>query len=394
MTNPYSSTGSQMGAESAEDAMEISSEFGQKTVPEEDIDIDLDLGGDQNGDGEDEYMIEYENAMQDEDTLDLQGQEARKDDEMIDETLSPGMEDEPLANDENLIDAEEESFKPFSDLNANAGNEIDEADQYNSPDPYHLDQGISDETAGSLKRDDARTPTPTVFSNSTNIQETANVPDPDTIDDGLQLLISMGDVKEQQDDNIDETRDTKINRGIVLEDSKEDSKDHLKDLGTSKESYSPAGMNTQPPNETSPTNSIADDRIHPKEAAGSQLVSNEGHTVTHPYTDESLQGDLNVYQQSALHSVKVLYEENEISLFPPGEEDSDQTQIYLLQDHTLADGNIEDLLAACRLVLGESIEVHDELQIDIEVLDLRFSEVSLTLTYLSWYGLSANRDLE
>ena len=374
MTTSYGSTGLQAAADIAEDAMEISSEFGQKIVVEEDIDIDLDLGGDQNGDVEDEYMIEDANSMQDEDTLDLQEEELRKDDEMIDEALTPpGMEGELLANDEDLIDAEEESFEPILDLVPDVPNRIDEVNQHDNSDKYLQGQDISDQMADPMKRGDTRTASPKGLLGLTNVQETVSLPRSGVVGEGSPTMNTVHGEKTHDGDSNGEARITRHDDQIAPEGAEI----HPIDPSTFNEGYHQADVDAQSLVNVSSTNIISGDSAQYEGTKYGQFVSNEEHDVSYSHADTSIHGDLNTYQHNAVHSVKVLYEENEISLFPPNEEDVGQEQTYLLQDHNLANENIQELLAACRLVLGECIEVHDELRIDIESLDLRFSEVSL-----------------
>ena len=368
MSNLYVSTGLQV--ETADDAMEITSESGQKTFPEEDIDIDLDLEGDQNDDGEDEYMIEDADSMQDEDTLDLQEQDLRKDDEMIDETLIPGMEDEALANDEDLIDAEEESYEPIPDLIQTVRNEVVEEGQYDSHDQYHQVQGLTDETANHERNSDTETSNPRGFLKSINTQELEDLRGPSKMVNHSPTLDTLGGVETQDGENYDKTRVTHVENKADIEDAQ-------KEFSNTRARSNQAAADLQSSNEVSSTNILNDNGTQQKEDTMNHLASQEGHIDSH--TSDSIHGDENAYQHTAIYPVKVVYEENEISLFPPGEEDVDQTQTYLLQDPTLANQNIYELLAACRLVLGESIEVQDELHIEFESLDLRFSEVSFTL---------------
>ena len=368
MSSLYVPTGLQV--ETADDAMEISSESGQKTVPEEDLDIDLDLEGDQNDDGEDEYMIEDANAMQDEDTLDLQEQEQRKDDEMIDQALIPGMEDEALISDEDLIDAEEGSYEPIPDLIPTVRNEIVEEGQYDSRDHYLQVPG---ETANHVRTSDVETSNPGDFLKSIDTQELAGLQGPSEMINHSTTLDTLGPVEAQDGENNDETRVTRV-------DNEPDIEDAQKEFSNTRVRSSQVSADLQSSNEVLSTNNLTDDGTQQKEGTRDQLASQERHGDSH--TSDSIHGDGNANQHTAIYPVKVMYEENEISLFPPSEEDVDQTQTYLLQDPNLANENIHELLAACRLVLGESIEVQDELHIEFESLDLRFSEVCLLLLNL------------
>jgi hypothetical protein len=82
-----------------------------------------------------------------------------------------------------------------------------------------------------------------------------------------------------------------------------------------------------------------------------------------------------------LHPVTVLYHENQISLFPPREENDAQT--YFLEDESIAHQSIYELLQACRTVLGDTIREEDELEMDIAELGLCISEVGSRFDVLS-----------
>jgi len=73
----------------------------------------------------------------------------------------------------------------------------------------------------------------------------------------------------------------------------------------------------------------------------------------------------------------VIYDDTEISLFPPSENDSSGT--FFLQDDSLAHSSVRDLLQACREVLGETIGEEDELEISVTDLGLVINEVIIVL---------------
>jgi len=75
-----------------------------------------------------------------------------------------------------------------------------------------------------------------------------------------------------------------------------------------------------------------------------------------------------------LHPVIVVYEDNEIYLFPPKNQDTSNT--YFLEDESLAASSMKELFGACRTVLGESINDDLELELDVAELGLTLSEDS------------------
>lgn len=77
---------------------------------------------------------------------------------------------------------------------------------------------------------------------------------------------------------------------------------------------------------------------------------------------------------SNLHPITVLYQETEMSLFPPTVNNA--TETYFLQDESLADSNISEVFKAMRVVLGHTISTDDELELGMDALDLYLTEVS------------------
>lgn len=83
--------------------------------------------------------------------------------------------------------------------------------------------------------------------------------------------------------------------------------------------------------------------------------------------------------QVALHPVKVYYQDNEISLFPPHEGDSSET--FFLEDESLAYEPLGKLFESCREVLYEHVGENETLVLDIESLNLQLMEVSVSHMY-------------
>ncbi|EAW22265.1 uncharacterized protein NFIA_009450 [Aspergillus fischeri NRRL 181] len=78
--------------------------------------------------------------------------------------------------------------------------------------------------------------------------------------------------------------------------------------------------------------------------------------------------------QVTLHPVKVYYQDNEISLFPPHEGDSSET--FFLEDESLAYEPLGKLFESCREVLYEHVGENEILVLDIESLNLQLMEDS------------------
>ena len=82
-----------------------------------------------------------------------------------------------------------------------------------------------------------------------------------------------------------------------------------------------------------------------------------------------------MHQSTYLHPVIVVYQDSEMFLFPPPQ-DNEESQTYFLQDESLANESMSELLQECRNLLGGSISENDELEIEIPLLNLRLGEVS------------------
>ena len=79
-------------------------------------------------------------------------------------------------------------------------------------------------------------------------------------------------------------------------------------------------------------------------------------------------------QDVVLHTVKVIYQDSEICLFPPQSEEGAET--FFLSEYRLAYETLDKLLASCREVLADTIGDDDELVLDVASLGLHISEVS------------------
>ncbi|GLA88530.1 hypothetical protein AtubIFM56815_002986 [Aspergillus tubingensis] len=98
--------------------------------------------------------------------------------------------------------------------------------------------------------------------------------------------------------------------------------------------------------------------------------SAEAQDVDHPVEREAP-----ATERTPLYPVKVYYQDNEISLFPPREGDSSET--FFLEDESLAFGSFGKLLGSCREVLREHIGDSEVLVVDVEALNIQLTEDSL-----------------
>lgn len=80
------------------------------------------------------------------------------------------------------------------------------------------------------------------------------------------------------------------------------------------------------------------------------------------------------HDDESLHPVKVLYQGNEISLFPPLEGDSAET--FFLHDEDVAYDNVDKLFSSLREILLDNVAEHEVLVIDIDSLGIQITEDS------------------
>ena len=78
-------------------------------------------------------------------------------------------------------------------------------------------------------------------------------------------------------------------------------------------------------------------------------------------------------EHAGLHPVKVYYQDNEISLFPPREGDSSET--FFLEDESLAYESLGKLFESCHEVLRDHIGDNEVLVVDIDALNIQLTEV-------------------
>ncbi|KAJ5676705.1 uncharacterized protein N7477_002338 [Penicillium maclennaniae] len=109
--------------------------------------------------------------------------------------------------------------------------------------------------------------------------------------------------------------------------------------------------------------------------ASSAEADNEsvGNSKTHTLLGTEHHG-AHDHDDESLHPVKVLYQGNEISLFPPLEGDSAET--FFLHDEDVAYENVGRLFSSLREILLDNVAEHEVLVIDIDSLGIQIAEDS------------------
>ena len=337
----------QLGVTTTEDLMELSSELNPPTNAE-DIDIDTSTN-DLPQEHDDDQMAEDINSVTDQELPDVDALEAGNDDEMFDNDYSSGefqegfsIVDEAVVDAEGIEDVEDATIG--SDANASfAGSDESAVQQIIQTDSTiqnreEIDVAVTDRVAleNSMQHLD-------------NTPKQASVIDP--TDQPSQSSAALSTSSPQGDNPprvletspIESSNNANASRGV--RDSQ--SKDQARTPGTGDTHYERS--------------------VSPREG---QLATVD--------IDDSIAPNASVSQDSPyVHPVVVVYQDNEMSLFPPVDQDEEHSQTYFLQDESYALGSISNLLGACRSLLGESINEQDELEIRIEELGLQISEVSV-----------------
>lgn len=333
-----------------EDPMELSSDMDRRQMADEDIDIDLDLTGDQLLDGEDDYMAEDVNPAIDEASFDRQLAQGGRDDEMLDDEYSlQEAEEISSVHDEDLGDAVYPVLEePVESL------EEPSSEQHLE----HTAEWPSDTFQGQEVGVTVNEKHPQPHSRSDHSEsQTAPLSQPPV----EPILDPLNAIQENDDFEAEEPLH------------------HLDSIHNLSSEVNPAELKTGTAKVTQNTDSDQ----------GSTSPKDEDEGQTHSPDPEDKIATSDGYETrneipSAIatytHPVTVVYQDSEMSLFPPTDEDQEHSQTYLLHDERLANESIMNLFGACRLVLADSIEEDDELEITIGELSLQISESATECT--------------
>ena len=331
----------------AEDLMELSSEPNPPSNTE-DVDIDL-LPSDLPQEHEDDFMAEDIYSATDQELPDIEAPQAGNDDEMFDD---------------------ENPLREFQDSFSVADEDLDDAEASITGDGADTIAATFDDTIRQqslqsnfeVRRQDESDANHTdTVTRGTSVQHLENGPPPtpqlESIDGPSQSKASPQAPSSEGGDLPKEREDSLVNSGHGID--------------------TPEGA-ADPRSEDPIGTSVTHDDKH--EPSASPVGTPRATTDT----DEPLAPNANSLQTSPyVHPVVVVYQNNEMSLFPPVDQDEEHSQTYFLQDESYATASINNLLGACRSLLGENVNEQDELEIRIEELGLHISEVSLLIYLLS-----------
>ena len=418
-----------------EDPMELSTDMERRLLGDEDIDIDLSLDGRSPYVQEDDYMLEDGHFTEDQILFD--GEQGGNDDEMADEVepleeSDKIQEDQPDDNAQDpdefdiLVDDEDirvedtvifsdgttglPSMLPYSvNESSDQQNYSQFPDQYASKDTDETSQVLShpdytDRKDGDFAHDYAPglvedTEIVTTTSdhadapaymmdhpgqNFTQEQHTiAQLPGDDLVgvssDNPLesgatgQPLISTRDKAEGEEEGNNQRSDESVRHNQLDNGSPDRTSKGLRELAERKLSRNlgEPGNHTHIQSEDQGTSHRSPDEHG---VVTEEVDATDGSFDEH-FTDDSPEESSSPHDRMPLHPVIVVYQESEILLFPPHKHDGEQAETYFLEDESLAAQTIQALLQACRLVLADSINDHDELELQINSLGLEIREV-------------------
>lgn len=335
---------SQFGMPTAEDPMELVSDMDRRPAIDEDNDIDIDLTGDQPEDDVDDYMIDDANSDTDQQLYGENLLQAGNDDEMLDDDEETPQEDEDTMpiNYEDLGDA----TLSIQEYNAKlVGDSYYSETLQQDPSSFGQDAATGEPAQATLTydRDIISMQEGLLVQNipRTEALTQTNTPEPES--EPNVVLQNVTDTMGEGEDSADE---------VALESNAHESSGGITFPGV--------------------TDPHTEDLLSEEDLG----VRASMDSVGAPQNDGTSRREVPLPVALRVHPVVVVYQNNEISLFPPLEQNQESSQTFFVHDEKLAGQSISELLEACRVVLDESIAEEEELEIRVEVLGLYINEVS------------------
>ena len=361
----------------SEDAMQMSPDMDRHLSVDEDIDIDLDLDAEPPYDHEDDDMEGQDSSATEAQIYSDQQVELVNDDDMFDEEGEEGkMEDRTSLIDEDLDDADNQ----ISESSLRAFREIPQAHDPLKDVPY---EDLQVQNGPNIQRFDALDH----FRHSDENFGGEKVKSPGE-EQAEDILGSPGHVLQEQDwqtspqapqltvDIFPPEHNDDIDQKDTLD--HQDDLDELED-----DAVGHAEL---------PTTGIVEEQATATDAPALQDSEDLNFTKLDDDPDCPQDTQINGEPQpptSSVHPVVVIYQDNEMSLFPSVDQATEQSQTYFLEHQSVAGESISSLLHQCRSVLADSIGEQDELEIKIAELGLNIDEVG-SRPLLQYYQACAN----
>ena len=331
---------------STEDPMRLSPDMDRHGSADDDIDIDFEFEDEINHEGEDANMDEQPDSMVDHRHGDDKRDTAVNDDEMVDESGSDQAHQEQLS----LLD---EDLEDADGLGMDDDSEKARLDQIDEQNVDLKDTAQSD-----------------------------GVGLPGSVDDGQGYSLDSAEpVREQSSGPRNQGVDT---AGVQGNDDYEDSRKlPAQQLSGKRDPEADAESSNQEAfiyqeDAVHLTANVEESRSHHVDNLGSIQVGFEDDNQYHESNEDDRHGAVPPITQH-LHPIVVVYQGNEMSLFPPVNQDTEQSQTYFLSNESYASESLTTLFGRCKTVLADSIREDEELEIRIADLGLAINEVSVVL---------------
>lgn len=366
MTTASSSTFATMEVPALEDSMEMASPYHGGA---DDFDIDIDLMEDQVSNMDSDMMgaDDYPNTSQ----VSLFGTEANNDADMADEPSEGSMVDTDLVDEDPDIDVQYEETTYEAEML-----EGDQDDELVAPVPsIHIEVQAEtnkhgDPTSGipteidEVQHQPATHDGPEIAPSETAVPESVSVvnepEEPQTQDEEAPPVSS-----ENQTDQLGHTegdKNAESRTSVPAPESLDTNEITESKPPAAEEHFDASAENVEKVEPVDEAKSTVDE-------TGNGHVEHLEASVSHETTGQDTHEE-----DESLHPVKVLYQEAEISLFPPMEGDSAET--FFLHDEDIAYDNVGKLFNSLREVLLDNVAENEVLVIDIDSLGIQITEVS------------------
>jgi hypothetical protein len=366
MTTASSSTFATMEVPALEDSMEMASPYHGGA---DDFDIDIDLMEDQVSNMDSDMMgaDDYPNTSQ----VSLFGIEANNDADMADEPPEGSMVDTDLVDEDPDIDVQyeettyeaemlegdqdDELVAPVPSIHIEVQTETNEHGDPTSGIPTEIDEVQHQPT----RIDVPETAPPESVSVVNEPQEPREPREPQAQDEVIPSVSSDTQTDQLGHNEGDNNAEAQLKHPVL----------ESQDTNATTESKSPAAEEHV---DASAEN--VENVVPVEEAKSTAYETGDGH-VEHLEVNASheTEGQDTNEEDESLHPVKVLYQEAEISLFPPMEGDSAET--FFLHDEDIAYDNVGKLFNSLREVLLDNVAENEDLVIDIDSLGIQITEV-------------------
>lgn len=369
--------------------MEISSNYGRV---DDDIDIDIDFSGDPHYGHDDDYMVDdaslerHSAAMQDDFMVD--------EDAAVLEGEDGVMRDDVTQPDEHLTDASEigDTDETLLDPTASHRTSLQEQPHHQHNSTLHTVEQNSQDTLAQMVNTEHQDTATAVQSDKSGIPKVEIEKNDDQIagvPKNVDSSTSIGNVAQNatQNDVTDEEQSPDTKESIGFEtNAVADEKATIPAIESA-----PSQNEPEPSQHRSITTATVDDLqpqqieypIEPELKPADITQSNDlaektaalTRTASHSESSDNFDNaSAKPDESTALYPCIVVYQRDEICLFPPSDDESSDT--FFLNDESLAFQSIGDLLRACRVVLGDTISLEDELELNVHGLGLIISEDS------------------